>query len=127
MPEPIYLEIEDNDNLEYMPMLVYEARSDPVVVNAVRLLELDRPHRVYQVTGWSSEGSGTPSPAWYAPVSDSGQAEVHLVYGGDWGIRLKPLDSREDWDIGIPNQWGEPYLMLTDKADVILGADALEE
>ena len=120
MPEPIYLEVEENDNCEYMPLQVYEAHRDPVPISQINLTELDKPHGVYQVTGWSSEGGGTPSQAMYVPVSDSGQAVVHLVYGGDWGIQLKQLDSDEDWDTGSPNQWGEPYLMLTDEGDIIL-------
>ena len=120
MPEPIYLEIEDNDNCEYMPMQVYEAKADPVPVRRVRLFLPDRPHAVYEVTGWSSDEDGTPSQAMYVPVSDSGQATAHLVCGDDWGVRLKPADSDEDWDIDSPNQWGEPYLMLTDLEDVLL-------
>ena len=120
MPEPIYLEVEENANCEYMPMQVYEAKADPELIERVRLFEPDRPHGIYEVTGWNSAGSGTPSPAMYAPVSDSGQAEVHLVYGGDWGVRLRPLGSDGEWDINDPDQWGEPYLMLTDAVDVIL-------
>ena len=120
VPESIYLEIEDNDNCEYMPMQVYEARADPVPVRMVRLFEPGRPAGIYQVTGWSSEGKGTPCAAMYAPVSDSGQAAVHLVYGGDWGVRLKALERDEDWDVDNPDQWGEPYLMLTDEADILL-------
>ena len=49
-------------------------------------------------------------------------AVVHLVYGGDWGIRLKPEDSEEEWDLRSSDQWGEPYLMLTDAGDIILEA-----
>jgi hypothetical protein len=120
MPESIYLEIEENENSGYMPMQVYEAQADPVPVRRVRLTEPDRPASVYEVTGWSSEDDGTPTPAMYMPVSDSGQAVVHLVCGDDWGVRLKPADSDEEWDIDSPDQWGEPYLMLTDLADVIL-------
>ncbi len=78
------------------------------------------PTGVYEVTGWSSEDDGTPTPAMYVPVSDSGQATVHLVCGDDWGVRLKPADSDDEWDIDSPDQWGEPYLMLTDLADVLL-------
>jgi hypothetical protein len=121
MAESIYLEVEENENCEYMPMQVYEAHRDPVPLYRVVLEEPDRPHGVYRVVGWSSQAGGTPCPAMYVPVSDSGQALVHLVYGGDWGIRLKPLDSRESWDVNNPNQWGEPYLMLTDEADILLG------
>ena len=121
MAESIYLEVEENANCEYMPLLVYEALGEPVPIFMVRLADPDRPHGAYQVTGWSSEGDGTPCPANYAPVSDSGQAVVHLVYGGDWGIRLKPGGSAEPWSIDSSDQFGEPYLMLTDEADVILG------
>ncbi len=126
MPESIYLEIEENDNCGYMPLQVYEAHEDPAPVRWVRLADPDRPHGIYEVTGWDSDEEGTPSAAMYMPVSDSGQAQVHLVCGGDWGIRLKPVDSDEDWDIDSPNQWGEPYLMLTEKADVILGREPPE-
>ena len=120
MFESIYLEIEENDNCEYMPMQVYEARADPVPVRRVKLFEQDRPEGMYDVTGWCSEDDGTPCPAMYVPVSDSGQAEVHLVCGGDWGVRLKPADSGEEWNIESPDQWGEPYLMLTDPDDIVL-------
>ena len=120
MPESIYLEIEDNENCGYMPLQVYEARADPVPVGRVRIHDPDRPAAIYEVTGWSSEDSGTPTPAMYIPVSDSGQALMHLVCGDDWGVRLRPADSDEDWDLGSPSQWGEPYLAFTDPEDVIL-------
>ena len=120
MPEIIYLEVEENDNCEYLPMLAYETQREAVPITRVSLAEVGRPEGVYRVTGWSSEGDGTPTQALYAPVSDSGLAVVHLVYGGDWGVRLKPEDSREEWDVESTNQWGEPYLMLTDEADIIL-------
>ena len=120
MASTIYIEVEENDNCEYMPMLAYEARDEPAPITRVRLFEPDHPHGVYRVAGWSSDGDGTPGPALYAPVSDSGQAAVHLVYGGDWGVRMKPDGDDRDWDIDNPDQWGEPYLMLTDKADILL-------
>ena len=65
MPEPLYLEIEENDNCEYTPLQVFEARDDPVPVRRVKLFEPDRPHGIYEVTGWSSEESGSPCLAMY--------------------------------------------------------------
>lgn len=120
MPESIYLEVEENDNCEYMPLMLYEAHAEPVPVSRIFLDEPGRPPGVYQVTGWSGEGDGAPCAAMYAPVSDSGQAVVHLVFGGDWGIRMKPADSTADWSIHDPAQFGEPYLMLMDESAVIL-------
>lgn len=117
----IYVEVEENDNCEYMPMLAYEVRDEPVPITRVQLFEPDHPQGVYQVTGWSSDEDGLACPARCVPVSDSGQAVVYLVYGGDWGVRMKPAGDNHDWDVGNSNQWGEPCLMLTDKADLLLG------
>jgi hypothetical protein len=119
MAYSIFVEVEENDNAEYMPLMVYEAHADPVPVERVRVEDPGKPTGVYRVTGWSSEGGGSPVPALYVPVSDSGQALVHLVYGGDWGIRLMPEGLSEDWDIASPNQFGEPYLMLISEGDVL--------
>ena len=120
MPESIYLEVEENANSEYMPLMLYESHADPVPISQVVLDEPGRDIGVYDVTGWSSDGDGTPCPAMYAPVSDSGQAVVHLVFGGDWGIRLRQAGSGEDWDLASETQFGEPYLMLTDEGAVVL-------
>ena len=119
MPESIYIEVEDNPNCDYMPLMLYEAHSDPVPVSRVALDEPDRPAGVYDVTGWCSESGGSPCPAFYAPVSDSGQAVVHLVYGGDWGVRFRPENGDEPWDIDSADQFGEPYVMLLDGGAII--------
>jgi len=119
MAETLTLEVDENENCPRMPTMAYEALAAPVEVSRVRLAEPGRPPGLYRVTGWSSAGGGTPCPALYAPVSDSGGAVVHLVYGGDWGVRLKPIGAGEDWDLGSPRQFGEPYLMLFDGGDVL--------
>tara|TARA_Y100000588_G_scaffold104041_1_gene113423 strand:- start:101 stop:475 length:375 start_codon:yes stop_codon:yes gene_type:complete len=121
MPEErsIYVEVEENDNCEYMPMLVYEGHRQPVQVSKIIIDDPGRPEGICDVTGWSSEGGGTPCIAFYVPVSDSGQAIAHLVYGGDWGIRMKPENVTEPWDVSSSLQWGEPYLVLLDKNSII--------
>ena len=118
MPESIYIEVEENPNSEYMPLMVYEAHSEP---EPVRLIRLDEPGRsgIFEVVGWSSSGGGSPVPASQVPVSDSGQALVHLIFGGDWGIRLRPDGSGASWSLDAPDQFGEPYIMLTGAGDVI--------
>ena len=119
MPHPIYIEVDDNPNCEYMPLMLYEAHAEPIPITAVILDEPGIPPGEYQVTGWSSEHDGSPCPAMYTPVSDSGQALVHLVFGGDWGIRMKPAASQTEWSITAPDQFGEPYIMLTDQNAII--------
>ena len=124
MIRQIYLEVEENDNCEYMPLQLYEGHAEPVPISRVRMQDFGRPEAVYDVTGWDSggdlDGRGEPVPAMYIPVSDSGQARAHLVYGGDFGIRFKPSGSDAAWSLDDPDQWGEPYVILTDAADILL-------
>ncbi len=61
------------------------------------------------VVGWES---GEPRPAMAALSEDSGEGVIMLIYGGEDGIRLRPADSGDIWDIGAAGQWGEPCLML---------------
>ena len=61
------------------------------------------------VTGWSEDG---PCPALAALSEDSGDGVILLVYGGDDGIRLRPVGSDIEWDVSNAGQWGEPCLML---------------
>ena len=119
MAESVYVEVEENDNCDYMPLQVFEARADPAPVSRVRLFEPDRPHGIYEVTGWSGDEDGSPCQAMYVPVSDSGQAEAHLIIGGEWGVRMRPLGGGE-WSVDDPRQWGEPFLWLADKSDILL-------
>ena len=67
---------------------------------------------VCDVTGWSSEGGGTPCAAHAVTVEDSGAGEAVLVYGGDWGLRLTPHDGTAPF--------GEPYLLLADDSLITL-------
>ena len=62
-----------------------------------------------QVTGWSSSG---PCQGYAVLVADSGEGAVTLIYGGDQGVRLKPMDNHDAWDLANPDQWGEPCLLL---------------
>ena len=61
------------------------------------------------VTGWDA---GSPCRALAALAEDSGEGVVLLVYGGDEGLRLRPVDSPGDWNLDDHNQWGEACLML---------------
>lgn len=71
------------------------------------------------VTGWTDDPEHPCCPAWAQVVEDSGAGLAYLVFGGIWGIRLKPVSVEEEWDLQSPNQWGEPYLSLADSNDII--------
>lgn len=105
---------------------VAAGRNSPMDLNRIFDL-LDQPKMIRQVftanpvgedvwcdvAGWSAEGL---CPAYAVLAGDSGNGAVLLVYGGDQGIRLKPSECSEDWDLDSSSQWGEPCLMLDKNA-----------
>ncbi len=120
MTQNLYLEVEENQNSIYMPGHLYEAKKEPSLIKYIKLELPEYPIGTYEVTGWSSKDNGTPCPALYAPVSDSGQGITHLIYGGDWGIRFKLKTNESNWDILGEKQYGEPYLILLNDEDILL-------
>ena len=62
-----------------------------------------------EVTGWQE---GAPCPAMAALSEDSGEGVVLLVYGGEEGLRLRPVSSPGEWNLADSGQWGEACLML---------------
>ena len=115
----IEVEVEDNDNCYGLPMRTYETLGRPMEVLQVRIAGPAGPEQLHRVTGWQSEGGGAPCTAHCVEISDSGEGAAYLVYGGDWGVRFKPLDSNEEWSVESDDQWGEPYLVLGDLSDVV--------
>ena len=67
------------------------------------------------VVGWGADG---PGPAMAALSEDSGEGVVLLVYGGDEGLRLRPVGAVREWDVEDGSQWGEACLMLGKDAPV---------
>lgn len=88
---------------------MFDLISEPRPVTAVFTADAEGEDRWCDVTGWSDSG---PCPALAVLSEDSGEGTVLLVYGGAQGIRLKPDDRHEDWDLASMNQWGEACLLL---------------
>ncbi|MBI2856312.1 MAG: hypothetical protein HYX93_05645 [Chloroflexi bacterium] len=118
-PRHISLEVEDNDNCPGIPERTFEVQGQPRMISQVLIAGPRGPEQLHQVTGWQSEDNGSPCPAYYVPVTDSGLGVAYLVFGGDWGIRFRPLGSTEEWSADSPDQWGEPYLILSDAGDIV--------
>lgn len=88
---------------------MFDLLSEPRTIGKVLTSDLTGQDLWCEVTGWSEEGR---CPARAALAEDSGEGVVLLVYGGEGGIRLKPLGCSEEWDLASPRQWGEPCLLL---------------
>ena len=94
---------------------IFDLLTEPLQINRVVTADPAGNDLWCQVTGWSNDG---PCPASAALSEDSGEGVVLLVYGGNQGIRLKPLESSEEWDLASTNQWGEACLLLDKDASV---------
>ncbi len=88
---------------------VFDLLSEPRAISRVFTADQMGVDIWCDVTGWSEDG---PCPAMAAFSEDSGDGVILLVYGGDDGIRLRPVDSGAEWDVSSAGQWGEPCLML---------------
>ena len=115
----ISLEVEDNDNCPGLPLLTYQLLGQSARVLQVRIAGPHWPEELHWVTGWQSDGGGTPCPAYYVQISDSGAGSAFLLYGGDWGLRFKRGSESEAWDTESPDQWGEPWLVLAEESDIV--------
>ena len=111
-----FLDVEAGDNCPYSMQLVFSVLGQPRRVGKVRIYHRDPDGEWCAITGWETDN--TPSPAWAAPVEDSGQAMAFLVHGGSNGIRMAPNPVDPVWDIGAAGQWGESHMLLADENDI---------
>jgi hypothetical protein len=100
-PEPTFIDVfvEPNDNAPEGSGQRFKAEDEARPVSRVRW-----EGRWCRVSGWSSDGDGSPCAAQAITVEDSGSGTAVLIFGGDWGVRLQPED-------GSP-AFGEAYLLV---------------
>jgi hypothetical protein len=113
------LEIEDNPNCGQSLFARFKEAGPARRVLQVKTHERNPQGEWCWVTGWTDDVERPCCPAFAQMVEDSGAGLTYLIYGGIWGIRLKPVSLREDWNLESLNQWGEPYLCLADAEDLV--------
>lgn len=116
-----HVEVEPNDNTPMMAQQVYRNMAPAFPVSQVRIYEGEPGGTLCAITGWSSAGGGSPVPAYAVQIEDSSAGSAYLVYGGDWGVRLRSSESTQPWSIDDSEQWGETHLVLSSIEDVVRG------
>jgi hypothetical protein len=115
-----HIEVEPNDSCPMSANMAFKNLDAAFAVTRVRIFDGAPDGRVYAVTGWSSSGGGTPVPAQAVAVEDSGSGGAFLLYGADWGIRLRPAEPTDaPWSLTDADQWGETHLVLADREDLL--------
>ena len=114
----MYVEVESNPNCSNSVFLRFRELSPARPVAQVRVYDRVSTGEWCWVTGWQDDAATPLCQATAQPIEDSGAGLVYLVSGGNWGIRLKPLEPQEAWSLENQRQWGEAYLLLADRRDV---------
>ena len=115
----MFVEVESSPNCESSVFARFKEAGPSKQVIQVKSFERRAEGEWCWVTGWSDDGGYPQCPAHAQLVEDSGAGLTNLVYGGIWGIRLKPVSVDEEWSLESPNQWGETYLSLADPDDLV--------
>lgn len=114
----MFIEVESNENCETSVFARFKEVRSARPVLQVRLYDRNPSGAWYWVTGWSDDEQTPPCPTYAQLVEDSGAGMTYLVYGGIYGLRLKPIDIEEAWNLDSPHQWGEAYLSLSSDRDL---------
>ncbi len=113
-----HVEVEPNANTPMLAQQVYKNLGLPFRVAGVRIFEDHPEGQPFAITGWSSAEGGSPVPAYAVHIEDSSAGAAYLIYGGDWGVRLRPAGSAAPWSLDDPDQLGETHLVLSALEDI---------
>lgn len=110
------IEVEDSENCGGTEQFVYRELGPVRSVKAI-LAEDHGKEVALEVTGVSRGGGWTSARC--VKIADSGAGFAFLIFGGEWGIRLKPEWHKADWDLADPRQWGEPFKIYGEEKDIV--------
>ncbi len=108
------IEVESNPNCEGSVFCRFKEAGPARQVLKVLTYERRSEGEWCWVTGWRDHAQDPCCPAYAQCVEDSGAGLTYVVFGGIYGVRLKPVTSDAEWGLQQPDQWGEPYLSLAD-------------
>ncbi|HBP88769.1 MAG TPA: hypothetical protein DD706_13845 [Nitrospiraceae bacterium] len=114
----MFLEVEQNQNFESSYFMRFKEIGPPRQVSHVKSYDRTSKGEWCSVTGWCDDPDQSHCPAYAQKVEDSGAGSAFIVFGGNWGIRLKLESDTKRWSIDDPNQWGEGYLLLGEERDI---------
>jgi len=111
------IRISDNPNCVWTGEMVFSALDAPRPIRGLRAA-VGKEDEICDVVG--VEPGGRWTEAFVQKVADSGEGTAWLIYGGEWGIRLRPGSrGAEAWSFKNPAQWGEPYKVYGSIDDVV--------
>ena len=115
------VEVESNENCQASFFARFKEIAAARPVAQVRLYDHNPAGAWYWVTGWSDNAATPACQAYVQLVEDSGSGLAHVVYGGLYGLRFKPIQVDEPWSLNSLHQWGDTHLSLASERDLRYG------
>lgn len=109
------VDVEESLNGAFNEQFVFNELGKPREVRAILAARRGR-ETLCEVTGVDREGRWVPAHA--VKIADSSEGHAYLIYGGIWGIRLKP-EGGGPWDFSDKEQWGEPFKVYGSEEDIV--------
>ena len=110
------IEVEDNPNCGGTDQFVYRELGAARPVKGLRAEERGK-EVVLNVTGVARDGRWVQAQC--VKIADSGAGFAYLIFGAEWGIRLKPEWHPSAWHLEDPKQWGEPFKIYGSEEDIV--------
>lgn len=114
----MFLEVENNPNFDGSYFVRFAEVGPPRLLTHVKSYERLPRGEWCQVTGWCDDPDQPLCPAYAQKVEDSGAGTTFIIYGGNWGIRLKAETHAGEWSLYDEAQWGEGYLSIGEERDL---------
>ena len=115
------IDVEESPNGCFSEQFVFKELGKPRPVLALRA-QVSGGETLCDVTGVETGGKWVR--AYGVKVADSSEGHAYLIYGGLWGIRLRPKDFvSENWDFSSKNQWGEPFKVYGSEEDIVYAGE----
>ncbi len=112
-------EIEPNPNCAESQQFVFNELGKPEPVYAI-LVGDEGKETGCDIAGVDEAGKFVQAMA--VKIADSSDGVAYMIYGGTWGIRLRPAQyAGEPWDLANRHQWGEPFKIYGRKEDIFYG------
>lgn len=115
----MYFEVEESPNCSPSVSMRFKELGRARPIQQIRISDRPDGSQLCYVTGWCDDPTQPLCTAYVQKVEESGGGLAYLIYGGNWGIRLKPVGVEESWDLESPAQWGEPFLLLDSPQNII--------
>ena len=114
----MFVEVENNPNCESSVFIRFKEVEPARPISHVKIYDRTPRGEWCSIIGWCEDLEHPECSAFAQKIEDSGAGLAILVFGGNWGVRLKPESCNDHWDLENTNQWGEPYLSLSDERDL---------